>query len=150
MEGASVVDFRTALAEARASGKYDGLIGLVPYARLMNFSLARESDELITTMHFAPHLVGNRHLPALHGGTTGSLLETSAIFMLMLEQDLAVLPKTITITVDYLRSARDCDTHAVSEVTRIGRRVATVQTVAWQNDRAAPVARANAHFLITE
>lgn len=142
--------FRTALCEAREDGKYEGLIALVPYAKLMNFRLRRENEELVTTMHFAPHLIGNRHLPALHGGTTGSLLETSAIFMLMLDQELAILPKTITITVDYLRSARDTDTHAVSEVTRIGRRVATVRTVAWQDDRKRPVASANAHFLVTE
>ncbi len=141
--------FRDALREARSNGNYEALLQLVPYAALMNFELARDGDELVTTMRFEPHLIGNKHLPALHGGTTGSLLETSAIFMLMLDQDLAVLPKTITITVDYLRSARDRDTHAVSEVTRIGRRVATVQTTAWQDDRSKPVARGNAHFLVT-
>ena len=59
-----------------------------------------------------------------------------------------MLPKTITLTVDYLRSGAPVDTHARSIVTRHGRRVANVRVEAWQADRAAPVATAHAIFLV--
>jgi acyl-coenzyme A thioesterase PaaI-like protein len=58
------------------------------------------------------------------------------------------LPKTITITVDYLRSGHAVDTYARGVVTRQGRRVANVHVEAWQDDRARPIATAHAHFLI--
>jgi acyl-coenzyme A thioesterase PaaI-like protein len=59
-----------------------------------------------------------------------------------------VLPKTITITVDYLRSAGAVDTHARGVITRQGRRVANVRVEAWQADRASPVASAHAIFMV--
>lgn len=52
-------------------------------------------------------------------------------------------PKTISITVDYLRSARPTDTFVRAEVVRHGRRVATVRSLAWQDDPTKPVATAN-------
>jgi acyl-coenzyme A thioesterase PaaI-like protein len=59
-----------------------------------------------------------------------------------------LVPKTITITIDYLRSARPVDTFARGIVTKQGRRVANVRVEAWQEDPAQPVAAANAHFLV--
>jgi acyl-coenzyme A thioesterase PaaI-like protein len=59
-----------------------------------------------------------------------------------------VLPKTINVTVAYLRSARPVDTFAHGTITKHGRRVAVVYAQAWQEDRARPVATAHAHFLI--
>ena len=59
-----------------------------------------------------------------------------------------MLPKTITFTVDYLRSGQPVDTHARSTVTRHGRRVANVRVEAWQADRNVPVATAHAIFLV--
>ena len=99
-------------------------------------------------MKFADHLIGNPALPALHGGTLGALLESSAIFELLWRAETIVLPKTITLTVDYLRSGGPHDTHARSIVTRHGRRVANVRVEAWQTDRATPVATAHAIFLV--
>ncbi len=59
-----------------------------------------------------------------------------------------VLPKTIDITVDYLRSGRAVDTWAKGILTRQGRRVANVRVEAWQEDRLRPIAIAHGHFLI--
>jgi acyl-coenzyme A thioesterase PaaI-like protein len=60
------------------------------------------------------------------------------------------LPKTITFTVDYLRSGLPRDAYARATVTRRGRRYATVQVEAWQDNRAKPFAQATAHFLMPE
>ncbi|MBC7977355.1 MAG: PaaI family thioesterase [Myxococcales bacterium] len=99
-------------------------------------------------MRFGPHLIGNPSLPALHGGTLGALLESAAIFQLLWQAETIVLPKTITLTVDYLRSGAPVDTHARGTITRQGRRVTNVRMEAWQADRAAPVATAHAIFLV--
>jgi len=136
------------MTAAKASQDYQGLIDLVPYASFLGLTAAMAGDELITTMCFADHLIGNPALPALHGGTLGALLESAAIFELLWRAETAVLPKTITLTVDYLRSGAPVDTHARSIVTRQGRRITNVRMEAWQADRNAPVATAHAIFLV--
>ena len=141
----SIVD---RLAEAKRTGNYQGLLDVVPYSRFLGLTACVEGDELITTMKFGDHLIGNPALPALHGGTLGALLESAAIFELMWRTETIVLPKTITITIDYLRSGQAADTHARGVVTRHGRRVANVRVEAWQGDRGAPVATAHAIFLV--
>jgi uncharacterized protein (TIGR00369 family) len=136
------------LTAAKASHDYQGLIDLVPYATFLGLTAAMQGDELITTMRYGDHLIGNASLPALHGGTLGALLESAAIFELLWRAETAVLPKTITLTVDYLRSGAPVDTHARGIVTRQGRRITNVRMEAWQADRSAPVATAHAIFLV--
>ena len=140
--------FEDRLAEAKRTGDYQSLMDAVPYSKLLGLEAHLEGGELITTMRYADHLIGNPALPALHGGTLGALLESAAIFELFWRQQTIVLPKTITITVDYLRSGQPVDTHARGTVTRHGRRVANVRVEAWQTDRSAPVATAHAIFLV--
>ena len=136
------------LTAAKAAHDYQGLIDVVPYARFLGLSAEMQGDELITTMRYGGHLIGNPSLPALHGGTLGALLESAAIFQLLWRAETIVLPKTITLTVDYLRSGAPVDTHARGTITRQGRRVTNVRMEAWQADRAAPVATAHAIFLV--
>lgn len=136
------------LAEAKATGDHGKLIEAVPYAKLLGLTAAVVDDELITTMRYAPHLVGNPTLPALHGGTLGALLESAAVHELLWRAETVVLPKTITLTIDYLRSAAPVDTHARCFVTRQGRRVTNVRMEAWQTERSQLVATAHAIFLV--
>ena len=136
------------LAAAKAEGNYQAFIDTVPYARFLGLTAAMVEGELITTMRFADHLIGNPALPALHGGTLGALLESAAIFELLWRAETVVLPKTITLTVDFLRSGGPFDTHARGVVTRQGRRVTNVRVEAWQTDRTNLVATAHAIFLV--
>lgn len=136
------------LAEAKERGELASLLPALPYVSFLGLSTARHDDELVTTMRYRPHLIGNPRLPALHGGTLGALVESAAIFELLARAESALLPKTITLTIDYLRSAAPRDTHAVGVVTRHGRRVANVHVEAWQEDRKAPVVTAHAMFLV--
>ena len=106
------------LAEAKAAGDHQRLIDAVPYARFLGLTAGVIDGELITTMRYADHLIGNPALPALHGGTLGALLESAAIYELLWRAETIVLPKTITLTVDYLRSGAAVDTHARGTVTR--------------------------------
>ena len=136
------------LTAARASQDYQGLVDLIPYAGFLGLTAAMQGDQLITTMRYGAHLIGNPALPALHGGTLGALLESAAVFELLFRSETVVLPKTITLTIDYLRSGAPVDTHARGIVTRQGRRVTNVRMEAWQTDRSAPVATAHAVFLV--
>ena len=136
------------LEEARRAGDYQAFVDAVPYARFLGLGAGKDGDELITTMRYGDHLVGNPALPALHGGTLGALLECAAIFELLWRTETIVLPKTITLTVDYLRSGAPVDTHARGIVTRQGRRVTNVRMEAWQADRKTPIATAHAVFLV--
>jgi len=136
------------LAELKRAGDYAALVETIPYARWLGISIDGSSGELRGKLEYSDMLVGNPALPALHGGTLGALLESTAIFQLIWEQDTVVLPKTINITIQYLRSARPVTTWARGQITKQGRRVCNVRIEAWQEDRARPVALADAHFLV--
>ena len=136
------------LAAAKRDGNHQAFVDAVPYARFLDLTAGEIDGELVTTMRFGNHLIGNPALPALHGGTLGALLESAAIFELLWRAETIVLPKTITLTVDYLRSGGPVDTHARGIVTRHGRRVTNVRMEAWQSDRSTPVATAHAIFLV--
>lgn len=134
---------------AKADGKPELLASIIPFARWMGISLRHQDDELLGVLAFSDRIIGNPALPAIHGGALGALLESTAIFQLLWDAETVFLPKTIDLTVDYLRSARPTDTFARGIVTRQGRRVANVRAEAWQEDRDRPVAIAHGHFLIT-
>jgi acyl-coenzyme A thioesterase PaaI-like protein len=141
----SLVDIFVAAKQARDPQR---LLDAVPYSKFLGLHAELRGDELLTKMSYADHLIGNPALPALHGGTLGALLESAAIFELLWRAETVVLPKTISLTVAYLRSGGPVDTFARGIVTRHGRRVANVRVEAWQADRAAPVATAHAVFLV--
>lgn len=125
------------------------LVAAIPYMRFLGVDVERGADGgIVGRMRYSDHLVGNATLPALHGGTLGALLESTAIFQVLWEADSLVLPKTINITVDYLRSGKPLDTLCAAEITKRGRRVVNVRATAWQRDPDKPIAIANAHFLI--
>ena len=133
---------------ARQSGDLQPQIDAVPYFRWMGLRVDRQGDELITVMPFQKMLIGNPMLPALHGGTTGALLESAAMISLIGAQDQSTLPKIINITVQYLRPGRDLDSFATGIVTKQGRRIASVQAIAWQKNRDKLFATASTHFLV--
>lgn len=141
-------DHGSLLDEWRRTGDATALLATIPYARYLGLTVEVLDGEPITQLAASPELVGNPLISALHGGAVGALLESAAIFKLLWEGSPAV-PKTINITVDYLRSGRaDQQTFARASITKHGRRVANVQVRAWQADEGRPIAAAHAHFLL--
>jgi len=129
------------LDEARAGGDPGLLCAAVPMARFLGIVAELDGDDVICRMPFTKRLIGNPAVPALHGGGVGTLLETAAMAQVLWTAEHQALPKTITITVDYLRPALPKDTLAKSRIIRLGRRVATVQAEAWQGDKLVAVAK---------
>jgi acyl-coenzyme A thioesterase PaaI-like protein len=136
------------LRAAKERDDIGGLVDAIPYLKFLGFSIERSSGSLIGKMAYDDALIGNASLPALHGGTIGALLESTAILQAFWEAETLLLPKIVTITVDFLRSGRPVDTYATGIFTRQGRRVVNMSVEAWQEDRARPIARANAIFLV--
>ncbi len=142
------------------------LVEGVPYIQFLGIEIARHGDELTAVLPYADKLIGNPVLPAIHGGVTASFLEVTALVEVswamlwgnvesgQLDAEalatgaLPRLPKIIDFTVDYLRSGLPRDAYARAKVTRSGRRYASVQVEAWQDNRARPMASAQAHFLM--
>lgn len=142
------------------------LVGGVPYISWLGIEFERKGDELTATLPFDERVIGNPALPAIHGGVTAAFLESAAVIELawsilwdeieekridpegLTLETMPRLPKTIDFTVDYLRSGLPRDAYARARVTRAGRRYASVQVEAWQDNRERLFASANGHFLM--
>ena len=122
----------------------------IPYAKELSIRPLLMGDELTLILPYAPHIIGNPMLQALHGGAVGAFLETAAIVQLWLMGDPKPLPKPIGINIDYLRRGKPQDTFARAEVARQGSRVANVRARAWQDNYAQPISILHGNFLTSK
>ncbi|MCB1692819.1 MAG: PaaI family thioesterase [Pseudomonadales bacterium] len=140
------------LQQLREEGRAQDMQALVehiPYARFLGIEVDRKGNEITTVMPFRESLIGNTMLPAIHGGAIGAMLEITSVIQLLFDTACERLPKTVDISVDYLRSGRPVDTFGRAIVTRQGRRVANVRAEIWQEEKARPIAASHGHFLLT-
>lgn len=153
---------------ARRDAALERLTMAAPYHRFIGVSFRRLGDELTAHLSYSEHLIGNPLIPALHGGVIGALLEITGSMQLAwhdlwrrMENDgleaeaicaggAPCLPKTIDLTIDYLRSGRPRDVYARAIVQKAGRRVSNVRVEAWQDARDRPIAAAHGHFLMPD
>ncbi|MEO5612601.1 MAG: PaaI family thioesterase [Sphingomicrobium sp.] len=120
---------------------------LPPYALLLRLRVDDADDECRLVMPFHEDVVGRPGY--LHGGAIAGLLEFAAFITLARAiGDPAVVMKPITVTVDYMRGGTPRDTFATAEIQRLGSRIANVEAVAWQTERAKPIAAARLNFLL--
>ena len=122
---------------------------LPPYAALLGAELEYAADGTpVMRMPFGEDVLGRPGF--LQGGAISGLLEVAAIAALRhaLESEGGGRIKPINVTVDFMRGGRDRDTLAAGIITRLGNRVANVEAVAWQDDRARPIASARMNYLI--
>ena len=122
---------------------------LPPYAALLGAQLEYADDGTpVIRMGFAEDVVGRPGF--LQGGAISGLLEVAAIAALRhaLAEEGGGRIKPINVTVDFMRCGRELATRAAGIITRLGTRVAKVEAVAWQDDRARPIASARMNYLI--
>ena len=154
--------------KARRDEALARLVESAPYHKFLGVGFTRMGDELTGRLAYDDMLIGNPALPALHGGVTGAFLEITAIVQLAWDHvweimesgedgaariargDFPPMPKTVDVTIDYLRSGRPRDAYARAVVTKRGRRVANVRVEAWQDEREKPIAAAHGHFLLPQ
>ena len=124
----------------------------IPFAKELGIRPMLMGDELTLILPYAPHIIGNPMLQALHGGAVGAFLETTAIVQLWLLAQAAPepqpLPKTIGISLDYLRRGHPKDTFARAEIGKQGSRVSNVRARAWQDKYDEPISVLHGHFLL--
>ncbi len=122
---------------------------LSPYARTMGFVVERDADgSLRLTMPFDGSKQGRPGF--VHGGALAGLLETVAYMALadVLADDDRPQLKPVNVTVTYMRGAKEQPTHARATIERLGRRMANVEAIAWQDDPAKPVAMAQMNVML--
>jgi uncharacterized protein (TIGR00369 family) len=140
-------EFSEAVALARKSGDFAPVVQAMPIFRFLGLEVVNEAGVLTVLLAPQDKHVGNAALQVLHGGVLGALLEATAILHLI-AADAVGTPKTVDVTVDFLRSAKLIETRAQATVVRRGRRVANLRVQAWQEDVSRPVATARANFLL--
>ena len=136
------------LVAMKEKGDFSALHDVVPYAGFLGLNLEQQGAEFLTTMRYSEDLIGNVKIPALHGGTISAVLEMASLFQIACELEPDIMPKIVTITVDYMRSGAARDTYAAATATRVGKRVVNMRAVAWQDDRDKPIATAHVNFLL--
>jgi uncharacterized protein (TIGR00369 family) len=120
----------------------------MPYARFLGITAREEESRLWTCMAFRDQLVGNHRLPAIHGGVVGAFLEMAAILEVVHQTQGERIPRPINFNVNYLRTAKPLDCIAEAEVVKLGKRVAHVRAVGWQDDPTRPFAEGSGNFLV--
>ena len=156
------------LIKARRDEALARLVGRTPYHAFLGVTFQRLGDELTGRLAYGDTLIGNPAIPALHGGAIGAFLEIAAIVQLSWDAAWEIMesgpegaariaaggfppaPKTIDVTIDYLRSGRPRDAYARAMVAKRGRRVANVRVECWQDERERPIAAAHGHFLLPD
>lgn len=139
------------IRSARADGDVQAAVDSIPYAAFLGITAELDgAGGLLCTLPPRPGLIGNPHSGALHGGVVGAFLETVAALEMLWRRESETVPRTVNITVDYLRGARQQPTYAAGIITKLGRRVATVRVEAWQEERGKPVAHGHVHLLLGE
>ena len=117
-----------------------------PYAELLRLRVA-DGEPYRLVMPFHDDIVGRPGF--LHGGAIAGLLEFAAFTTLERAlDDPAMVMKPISVTVDYMRGGVAHDTLAEAIIERLGKRIANVEAIAWQGDRAKPIAAARINFLL--
>ena len=132
-----------------AAQRLEAFLDRVPYVRFLGMRAELAGDEMTAVLPFAPHLIGNVALPALHGGVIGAFMEMTALAQLSVIAPSPKVHKTIDIAIEYLRPGKAQVIYARADVRKVGRQVANVHVEAWQDHRDKPVAVLRGHFLLS-
>jgi uncharacterized protein (TIGR00369 family) len=125
---------------------------LPPYADLLGATLQWDDGLPVLAMPFSDAVIGRPGF--VQGGAITGLIEVAALAAL--RHQLAgeganageSRVKPINVTVDFMRGGRERVTYAAGTVTRLGNRIANVEAIAWQEERAKPIASARMNYLI--
>lgn len=123
---------------------------LPPYAQSLDMTISGLHDgSPLIGMPFAQKVQGRPGF--LHGGAISGLLEMAAVAAIahaLRERGDEARFKQVNVTVDFMRGGTPQMSYAVGTITRLGRTMANVQSRAWQDDPAKPMAIATLHYLL--
>jgi uncharacterized protein (TIGR00369 family) len=122
---------------------------MTPYAQAMGFEAQRDGDgRIILTMAYDTSKMGRPGF--LHGGAISGMLESIAYLTLAeaLGEDDRPPLKPVNVTVTFMRGGVDKITYARATIERLGRRIANIEAIAWQDDPEAPIAIAQMNVML--
>ena len=120
----------------------------MPYGRHLGVQVETSESGTVFVLPFRDDLIGNRWLPALHGGVVGAFLELVATGELFAQAEAGRVPKPINFSVNYLRSVGPRETRGKAVIVKHGRRIANVRVIAWQIDESKPTVAGIGNFLL--
>ncbi len=112
-----------------------------PIASWLGFDAEIIEDAALYHLSFQEEHIGNPAIRALHGGVVATFLEFAAQCELLREISSGNDIRTVNTDVNYIASTRAQNMTGAASVLRIGRRIAFVEAVAWQDSRDRPVAK---------
>ncbi len=121
-----------------------------PYAATMGFEVSHDHDgRLVLGLPYSLNVRGRPGF--VHGGALAGLLETVALQTLSdrLGSDDKPRLKPVNVTVAYMRGATEKTTFARATIERLGKRIANLEAVAWQDDPDKPVAVAQINVMLS-
>ncbi|WP_347339220.1 PaaI family thioesterase [Pontivivens nitratireducens] len=123
-------------------------VSRVPFFRFLNFEVqSLDNLHAEAEMTFESRHIGNPVMEHYHGGIIASFMEATAA--IAVHPDFADVPaKPINLTVDYLRPGMKGPLYARADVTRKGKRIASLSVITWQIEREKPIAEGLYHFLL--
>lgn len=123
---------------------------LPPFAQHMGMRIHGFENGLpVICYDFGPGVTGRPGF--VHGGALSGLLEIAAFSALrttLADEGRNDRMKPVNITIDFMRGGRQNTTYALGQITRLGKRVANVDALAWQLDRRKLIASARLNFLL--
>jgi uncharacterized protein (TIGR00369 family) len=134
------------VAEGDLPGRIlDGL----PHGKEIGLRLISAEDGVARMMApFDERLIGDPATGVLHGGVVTTLLDTCSGAAVLCARERPATTATLDLRIDYMRSARPgCAVFAEAECFRVTRAVAFVRAVAFEEDKADPVAAATGAFM---
>jgi len=133
---------------AREDQNYSGLLAHFPYAQLIGMQALQLGEQLTFVLPANEGNIGNRSLPAIHGGCIGGFMENAARIHVLSLAGVERLPKVVNFSLDYLRPGRFRETYASCQVVRQGNKAVNVAIKAWQTHDGELIANARTHLLL--
>ncbi|WP_313808620.1 PaaI family thioesterase [Sphingobium sp.] len=124
------------------------MIDATPYGRMLGMKVMVAAPGTAALMLPAgPALEGRPDF--LYGGVIASLLEMACLALVAQELgDVRRRIKPINMSLDFLRGGLMADSYAEARIIRMGKHIANVDAVCWQDDREKPIASGRVHLLL--
>ena len=113
-----------------------------PIDQWLGITQIKSAGESIFQMSPTDKHLGNPAIRAIHGGVVTIFVERIAEIELTAQTN---SPKDVTLintNIDFLRSAKLSPLFGSAKIVKLGRRLAVIDVMAWQNEIGAPVAKA--------
>ena len=137
----------SALTETVANA--NRLLASSPFAIWLCTEAVDIDGRLAFKMNVTERHIGNPFIRAIQGGIVASLMDYTAATTLAVHLQRPELLEPLSANISYLRSATDRDCFADAEIVRVGRRIATLKTRAWQGDMNKPCAMSEYAFVLS-